>query len=47
MPENITQDLFDIDLTETSIQDVASESAVGAISGEDSCFRTCTTCALC
>ncbi|ATL25130.1 MULTISPECIES: hypothetical protein [Streptomyces] len=47
MPESMTQDLFDIDLTETSIQDVAQDSAAGAISGEESCFRTCTTCSLC
>ncbi|WP_172384661.1 hypothetical protein [Streptomyces sp. MNP-20] len=47
MSENMTQDLFDIDLTETAIQDVASEGAAGAISGEESCFRTCTTCSIC
>lgn len=47
MSENMTQDLFDIDLIETSIQDVAPQSPAGAISSEDSCSRTCTTCALC
>ncbi|MFD9884081.1 hypothetical protein ACFWZT_21740 [Streptomyces alboflavus] len=47
MPENMTQDLFDIDLTETAIQDISPESAAGALSGDDSCFRTCTTCAVC
>ncbi|MEV5978369.1 hypothetical protein [Streptomyces sp. NPDC052114] len=47
MSETVTQDLFDIDLTETAIQDVSTESAAGAISGEESCFRTCTTCSLC
>ncbi|MCF3119124.1 hypothetical protein IPZ68_05285 [Streptomyces arenae] len=47
MSENTAQDLFDIDLTETAIQDVASETGAGAISGEESCFRTCTTCSLC
>ncbi|WP_159047949.1 hypothetical protein [Streptomyces sp. WM6378] len=46
MSENMT-DLFDIDLTETAIQDVESEGVAGAISGEGTCFRTCTTCALC
>ncbi|MFF4187595.1 hypothetical protein ACFYZ9_30825 [Streptomyces sp. NPDC001691] len=46
MSENM-MDLFDIDLTETALQDVESESGTGAISGGESCFRTCTTCALC
>ncbi|MCX4406070.1 MULTISPECIES: hypothetical protein [unclassified Streptomyces] len=47
MSENMTQELFDIDLVETSIQDVASQGTAGAISLEDFCSRTCTTCALC
>ncbi|MFJ2739168.1 hypothetical protein ACIO3O_05825 [Streptomyces sp. NPDC087440] len=47
MPESTSQDLFDIDLTETSIQDVAQDGSALAISGEESCFRTCTTCSLC
>ncbi|WP_157869115.1 hypothetical protein [Streptomyces atriruber] len=46
MTESLTEDLFDIDLTETAIQDVAQDSAAGSIS-DDSCFRTCTTCSLC
>ncbi|MEV0280376.1 hypothetical protein AB0I22_28850 [Streptomyces sp. NPDC050610] len=47
MPENLVQDLFDIDLTETAIQDIAPGSGEMAISAEGTCFRTCTTCALC
>ncbi|MET9147246.1 MULTISPECIES: hypothetical protein [Streptomyces] len=47
MPENLTQDLFDIDLTETAIQDTAPESGGIALSGGETCFRTCTTCAVC
>ncbi|MEV0265483.1 hypothetical protein AB0I49_29675 [Streptomyces sp. NPDC050617] len=47
MPENLVQDLFDIDLTETSIQDVAPASGGMAISADGSCVRTCTTCAIC
>ncbi|MEU8956601.1 hypothetical protein AB0C93_20110 [Streptomyces sp. NPDC048518] len=46
MSENTSQDLFDIDLTETAIQDVDADSAAGGFS-DDTCFRTCTTCAVC
>ncbi len=47
MPENQVQDLFDIDLTETAIQDIAPQARGAAISADGSCFRTCTTCAIC
>lgn len=43
MSENMTQDLFDIDLTETAIEDVSTESGITGETG----FRTCTTCAIC
>lgn len=47
MSETMTQDLFDIDLIETAIQDVSPEGEAVVFTAWESCGRTCTTCALC